>query len=622
MCGLAGFVDLRGEQRVDEPVLRRMTDTLVHRGPDSSGYVLEANAALGFRRLSIIDLQTGSQPIFNEDRSLVLTCNGELFNYPELKARQVAKGHVFRTATDVEVALHLYEDEGPEFVTHLNGQFAIAIYDRSHQTLLLARDQFGICPLFYTVVDGMLIWASEIKAILEHPLAPREVDPTGLDQVFSLPGTIAPRTMFRNIQSLPPGHYMTVKNGHMTTTEYWDLCYPRTGETGDGHPESYYAEILRDLFAQSVRQRLQADVPVGFFLSGGLDSSMIAAMIREVSPDVQRHSFSVSFADERICEAKYQRLMSQFVDSVHHETRFDESDIVSRLQSVIYHSESPLKETYNTASLALSRMTRDAGVTVVLNGEGSDELFAGYVGYRFDKRRALEPKKHDLETLLGNETREKMWGDPHLYYEKDEYAFREVKTILYGEPLSARLDEFACENFPIVNKDRLRDRHPVHKRSYLDFKLRLAGHLIADHGDRMAMANSVEARFPFLDPALVEFCTRIPPDYKLNGFTEKSVLKAVARDLLPPEIINREKFGFVAPGSPYLLQKKVEWVQDLVSYERVRRQGYFNPDTVEFLKKKYSQKGFTINPALEDDLLIVVITFGLFLDTFGLPTVN
>jgi len=622
MCGIVGYIDLSGAGRVEERILQRMADALIHRGPDSRGYFVDPNAGIGTRRLRIIDLETGDQPLFNEDRSLVLSCNGEIFNYLELRKQLEKKGHSFRTKTDVEVLVHLYEDEGVEFLQKLNAQFALAIYNRKDRSLFLARDQFGICPLFHTIVDGFLIFASEIKAILEHPSVPREVSLTGLDQVLSLPGAISPQTVFRNIYSLPSGHYLLVKNGDVAVREYWDLDYPLAGESADGRPEQYYAETLRDRLEQSVRYRLQADVPVGFFLSGGLSSSLIAAMIRRVSPDVQRHSFSISFADERLCEAKYQRLVSDSVGSIHHEIPFNDADIALRLREAVYHSECPLKETYNTASLALSRETKKTGVTVVLNGEGSDELFAGYVGYRFDKGRRENGKSHDLETILGEEMREKFWGDKDFSYEKDEYPFREVKQALYAPDVSARLNEFDCANFPVVNKERLRGRHVLHKRSYLDFKLRLGHHLIADHGDRMTMANSIEARYPFLDINLVEFCREIPPDLKLNGLTEKYILKRAAENLIPRQIVEREKFGFVAPGSPALLQQKIEWVCDLLSYERIKRQGYFNADTVEILKTKYSQKNFKLNLTLEDDLLIVVLTFGLFLELFKLPDLN
>lgn len=622
MCGIAGLIDLRQEGRIDRDVLTRMTDTLMHRGPDLGGFFVEESVGLGFRRLSIIDLQTGDQPLFNEDGSLVLTCNGEIYNYKELRAELEDKGHVFRTRTDVEVLLHLYEEEGPELLGRLNGQFAFVLYDRRERSLFLARDQFGICPLYYAMADGLLIYASEIKAILQHPRSPREVDLTGLDQVLTLPGPISPRTVFRGIESLPAGHFMLARNGDVKTAEYWDLDYPLLGEEGDGLPEEHYAGRLRELFEQSVRYRLQADVPVGFFLSGGLDSSLIAAMIHRVSPEISRHSFSVSFNDERISEARYQRLMSQHVSSIHHEIPFAEHDVALRLREVVYHAECPLKETYDTASLALSRATRDQGIVVVLNGEGSDELFAGYVGYRFDKRRAEEGKKRDLDTVLGDEIRERLWGDPDLYYERDEHAFREVKEMLYAPDLAERLDEFDCTYFPVVNQERLRGRHPVHKRSYLDFKLRLAGHLIADHGDRMAMASSIEARYPFLDLQLVDFCRRIPPDLKLNGFTEKAILKKAAGDLVPREILEREKFAFVAPASPSLLQQDIEWIQDQLSYERIRRQGYFNPETVELLKNRYSRKGYTLSHNLEDDLLIVVLTFGLLQDVFDLPALS
>jgi asparagine synthase (glutamine-hydrolysing) len=622
MCGIVGYVDLKRAGRVEERILDRMANALIHRGPDSRGYFVEPNAGIGTRRLRIIDLETGDQPLFNEDRSLALSCNGEIFNYRELRSELEKKGHSFRTTTDVEVLVHLYEDQGVGFLNKLNAQFAFAIYDRKDGTLFLARDQFGICPLFYTVVDDFFIFASEIKAILQHPSVPRAVNLTGLDQVLSLPGAISPQTLFRDIHSLPSGHYLIVRNNDVSVREYWDLDYPQLSEAIDAKPEEYYAETLRDRLEQSVRYRLQADVPVGFFLSGGLDSSLIAAMIRRVSPDVQRHSFSIRFSDERLCEAKYQRLVSDSVGSIHHEIPFNDADIALRLRDAVYHSECPLKETYNTASLALSRATRNTGVTVVLNGEGSDELFAGYVGYRFDKGRNGGGKGQDLETILGDEMREKFWGDRDLYYEKDEYPFREVKQALYAPDVSAHMSEFECSNFRVINKDRLRGRHPLHKRSYLDFKLRLGHHLIADHGDRMTMANSIEARYPFLDIDLVEFCTQIPPELKLNGFTEKYILKKAAGDLIPRQIVEREKFGFVAPGSPALLQQKIDWVNDLLSYERIKRQGYFNADTVEYLKQQYARKDFKLTLTLDDDLLIVVLTFSLFLELFNLPDLN
>ena len=622
MCGFAGLIDTRGERRVDEEVLKRMTGTLTHRGPDSSGYFVDHNIGLGFRRLSIIDLTGGDQPIFNEDGSVVLMCNGEIYNYLELKRTLLAKGHVFRTASDVEVLLHLYEEKGTGLLDQLNGQFAFVIYDIKQNRLLLARDQFGINPLYYTLADGCLIFASEIKAILEHPQVTRKVDLTGLDQIFSFPGLVSPRTAFSNIESLPGGHYLIVQDGVVTEREYWDLDYPNHGDLGYQFSESYYVETLTELFTQSVRYRLQSDVPVGFYLSGGLDSSMIGAMIRRVSPDTTRHSFSIGFTEKAISETKYQQLMARQVASSHHEIIFGWSEILERLPAMIYHCECPVKETYNTCSMALSRAAKDAGVTVVLTGEGADELFAGYVGYRFDQLGLRDAQPFDVDTILEEELREKLWGDRNLFYEIDQYAFRDIKSALYSSGVNELYAGFDCLEHSVVNQSRLQGRHPVHQRSYLDFKLRLSDHLISDHGDRMALANSVEARYPFLDLNLIEFSRQIPPDLKLNNFTEKYILRRVAEDLVPPAVLNREKYGFHAPGSPYLLQQKDPWIQDLLSYERIKRQGYFNPDTVERLKQRYGQPGFRLNLPFESDLLLIVLSFGIFLDVFQLPSLN
>lgn len=613
---------MRGERRPDRELLVRMTDKLVHRGPDSAGYFVDHCVALGFRRLSIIDLESGDQPIYNEDGSVVLLCNGEIFNYRELKKVLIEKGHSFRTNSDVEVLLHLYEEHGLDFLDKINGQFAFVIYDRKQRRLFLARDHFGINPLYYSIIDGLFIFASEIKAILEHPQAPREVDLTGLDQTLSFPGLVSPRTMFKGIHSLKSGHYIVVENGAVSVKEYWDLDYPPLDAASPSKSEDEYVEELKDLLTRSVRYRLQSDVPVGFYLSGGLDSSLIGALINQVAPDTRRHSFSIGFTDLDISETKHQRLMAQFTRSIHNEIIFDWSEIVERLSQMIYHCECPVRESYNTCSMALSAAARNAGVKVVLTGEGADELFAGYVGYRFDSFRERESKSYDLETALEDELREKLWGDRDFFYEKDHRAGREVKQTLYSARVNELYPEFDCFNHGLINKERLRGRHPLHQRSYLDFRLRLSDHLISDHGDRMTLANSVEGRYPFLDIDLVEFSTRIPPELKLQNYIEKYILKRVAGDLLPREIVKREKFGFHAPGSSYLLQHGIEWINDMVSHDRIKRQGYFNPDVIDRLRAEYTQSGFKLNLPFEDDLLIIVLTFGIFLDTFNLPNLN
>jgi asparagine synthase (glutamine-hydrolysing) len=616
MCGIAGSYDPCAG-RTDLPALARMTAALIHRGPDSGGTFLEDGAALGFRRLSIIDLATGDQPLYSEDGNLVVICNGEIYNYQELAAELAARGHVFRTRSDVEVLLHLYEEQGADLLHELNGQFAFALYDRRARTLLLARDPCGINPLFYTVVDGLLLFASEIKAILVHPLAPREIDLTGLDQVLSFPGLVAPRTCFRGIHCLPAGHLLRAGPGGVEVREYWDLLYPERDDAGAAMPEAWYVDGLRERLEQAVRYRLQADVPVGFYLSGGLDSSLIGALIRRVS-DAERHSFSITFADREISEVHHQRRMADALRSVHHEIFFDWRQIAERLERMVYHCETPVKESFDACALALSEAAREAGVPVVLAGQGADELFAGYPGYRFDEAGLRGARARDLDAVLEDEVRERLWGDPDLFYEIEFLPLREVKQALYSPQVGASLAEFDCTNFPVVDGRRLRGRHPVHQRSYLDFKLRLSEHLLSEHGDRMALANSVEGRYPFLDPEVVRFATRIPPGLKVHRLVEKYVVKKAAEGLVPRAIVERQKFGFRAPGTPYLLQQHNEWIADLLSYDRIRSQGIFDPDVVERLKRRYERPGFTLNPHLETDLLMIVLTCGILIDRFAL----
>ena len=617
MCGISGIVRFdKAITAQDKKTIQDMNDTLVHRGPDAQDAFVFQNVAFGFTRLSIIGLDNGMQPLSNEDDSLVLVCNGEIFNYIELRKELQEKGHSFKTETDIEVILHLYEDYGTSFLNMLNGQFAFALYDKKKKLLFCARDQMGIIPFFYTKIGNTLIFASEIKAILTHPEVNPEVDLIGLDQVFTFAGLLSPRTMFKNVHSLENGHFLVVNDdGEITDKEYWDLIFPEGEVVMNGKGEQYYSDQIEDKFTEAIRLRLRSDVPYGFYLSGGLDSSMIAMKVNELNRENKNKAFSIDFLQSSYSESKYQKIVANASNANLHQTTFLVDDIAKRLKESVYHSECPIKETYNTASMALSESVRSQDIKVVLSGEGADEFFAGYVGYRFDKMRAMNLIDNECDPAE-KKIRAKIWGDEGFFYEKPYASFESEKRQIYSDQINASYDQVNCLNYSLVDKAKIANRSVINKRSYLDYKIRLVDHLISDHGDRMAMANSVEVRYPFLDKNLVEFSTQVPGDLKLNDFTEKYILKRMGSKFVPKEIINREKYGFVAPGSPFLIQSNIEYINDLLSYDLIKKQGYFNPDLIESLKKTYGQKGYTINEPFENDLLITVITFGIMLDTF------
>ncbi|NML37859.1 asparagine synthase (glutamine-hydrolyzing) [Chitinophaga sp. G-6-1-13] len=622
MCGITGIYGVHGPVRITEAVLEKMTGMLHHRGPDDVSYYYGNGVGLGFKRLSIIDVHHGRQPFISEDKQVALICNGEIYNHRELRRELEQKGYRFTTHCDVEVILYLYLQYGHDFIDRLNGQFAFCIFDGRNRSVFLARDQFGICPLFYTQVKDTFVFGSEIKAILQHPEVKRDVNLEGLDQVFSFPGLVSPATMFKDICSLPPGHYLLIEDGKTSITQYWDLIYPEQQATTHAS-ESYYREKLEELLIRAVKYRMNADVPIGFYLSGGLDSSLVGGIMKAVAPDGGYPAFSIGFpGNNDMNESTYQQQVAKHLGVTMHEILFDPSEVESRLKSAVWSSECALKESYNTCSLALSQAVNQKGIRVVLSGEGADELFGGYVGYKFDKQRVINTGNKELEEQLEDEYRFKLWGDKDFFYEKNYYEFSDTKRNIYSRTLRERFRSFDAVSTLQFNKERVRNRHVLHKRSYIDLKLRLSDHLIADHCDRMTYANSVEGRFPFLDIDLVEFARTIPPDLKLNGLNEKYILKEIARKYIPGQIIDRQKFGFIAPGSPDLIRQRIEWIDDMLSYERIKKQGYFDPDTVEALRKIYSASDFRLNLPYESDLLIVVLTFNILLELFDLPNIH
>ncbi len=586
-----------------------MIHALHHRGPDGYGFLLQGPVGLAHARLSIIDLEGGDQPIHNEDGSVQVVFNGEIFNFLELREELEARGHRFYTRSDTEVIVHLYEEYGDDFVHHLVGQFAIALWDAPRQRLLLVRDRAGIRPLFYTLAGGRLYFASEVKSLFTQPAVPRELDSLALGEVFTFWAPLEPHSLFREVQSLPPGHRISVEKGKLRVERYWDWAFPPEGI--DNHrsvPD--WAEALRALMIDAVRLRLRSDVPVGAYLSGGLDSSVITSLIHNFT-DTPLRTFSIGFEDEEFDESRFQKALVEYLDTEHTHVTCTREDIGRIFPRVIWHAESTILRTAPAPLMLLSQHVRESGYKVVLTGEGADEVFGGYDIFKEAKIRrfchrfpdsTLRPRilqrlypylKHSPAS--GGAFGKQFFSQGMEYIDQPFFAHipRWTTTQRSWKFFSKELKEAVSGRvgfesiLPLLPGDI--DRwEPLNRDQYVENHTLLSGYLLNSQGDRMAMANSVEGRFPFLDHRVMEFAAGIPPRYKIKVLNEKYLLKQSMAGLIPESIRRRNKQPYRAPDSQSFFRdgKAADWVMELLSDAELRRAGYFNPDAVQKLLKK------------------------------------
>ena len=610
MCGICGVFNMKNRNTIEEGLISSMLEKIRHRGPDGQDMFLNHEVGLGFNRLSFIDLTGGMQPIKNEKENVVMICNGEIFNYQELKEDLIAKGHVFRTGTDTEVVVHLYEEYGTEFPKKLNGQFSVAIYDSVKEQLILVRDYVGISPLFYSPFDGRIIFASEVKAILEYPHMTRKLNMKAVDQLMNYPGgAISPQTFFQDIYSLRPGHMLICTKEGIRDEEYWDIMYPV--ETEDLGKE-YYIEKTRELLKQSISRRLIADVPIGFYISGGLDSSIVACFVGKFMLD-SHYSFSAEIGDGDLDESRFQKIVKEYVKSHHYNVRITEKEIWENLPSVIYHAESAVKESYDVAAFLLSKLVSGSPAKAVLTGQGSDEFFCGYIGYTVDQFRKMQKDKMTKEEC---EVNERLWGDPYFRFERNHPEIRKIHKTIYSERMRGAVEEFSAFAESPVNVERLKGLSDAKRRSYIDAKLRLADHLLGEHGDRMIFSHSVEGRHPFLDKELLEFVFTMPDKYKLNGANEKYILKKAGEGIVPDEILKRRKFPFQAPGMSSMIKKASQ--TDFLSDELIKKYDIFDADKINELKQLYMQDDFKLMGAYEIDYLLIALTVTMLCEQYHL----
>jgi asparagine synthase (glutamine-hydrolysing) len=610
MCGITGVLNLGDRPPVSVETIHQMLAMVRYRGPDGFGVYRDSDVALGSARLSIIDLADGDQPIGNEDRTLWIVFNGEIFNYVELRPALEARGHHFSTHSDTEVILHLFEDYGPACLSYLNGQFAMAIWNTQKRSLFLARDRLGVRPLYYTVHDDQLVFGSEIKSILAYPGIKAEIDPDALAEIFTFWSTLKERTIFNNIRDLPPGHYLTVQDGQFEVKPFWSLNFEEPQ-----HPrsvEDYLAE-LEELLVDATRIRLRADVPVGAYLSGGLDSSMITAIIRKYTSN-QLDTFSIAFADNPLFdESRYQLQMAAHLGTQHQVVQCTHADIGRVFPEVIWHTETPVLRTAPAPMFLLSRLVHQHHLKVVLTGEGADEFLAGYDIFKEMKIRrfwARNPESQIRPLLL-----RRLYSDiaglgglnqsflNAFFGRNSTHTDSPVYSHLIRWANTTRTQRFLLQTsrnggFARAQTDTeyeqmvslpgaFRGWSPLAQAQYLESSIFLPQYLLSSQGDRVAMANSVEGRYPFLDYRVVEFCNRLPSDLKLAGLMEKWLLKQLGRKLLPDNIWQRPKRPYRAPiHRSFFGQGAPGYVGDLLSEAALRESQFFNPVAVAQLVKK------------------------------------
>jgi asparagine synthase (glutamine-hydrolysing) len=608
MCGISGLLNLNGSP-ADPDRVGRMIATLLHRGPDANGVHVQGTVGLAHSRLSIIDLQAGAQPMSTTDGRLWITFNGEIFNYIELREELLGKGHRFATRSDTEVILNAYREFGEDCVHHFNGQWAFAIWDAKDRKLFLSRDRFGVRPLFYTQTANSFLFASEIKALLTCPEVPAEIDLQGLDQIFNFWVTLPPRTAFRNIFQLPPGYLLTVENGEVRVRQYWSVAYAES-EDARAASDHRLAEELSHLLEDATRIRLRSDVPVGAYLSGGIDSTVTTALVRKIADDRLR-SFSITFEDAEFDEKSYQDEASAFLGTQHSSVSCSSSDIARVFPQVIWHTEQPVIRTAPAPMFLLSKLVRQAGFKVVLTGEGADEVLGGYDIFKEAKIRHFmgrNPESRWRPLLLRRlyPYMESMQRQPAAYL---KHFFRvtpeDIASPFFSHlprwELTAKLKllfsaEVREETGKFNEIGEIEQALPRAYRSwsyfgqaeYLEAKYLLPGYILSSQGDRMAMAHSVEGRYPFLDYRVVEFAAKLPASAKMKGLDQKHLLKQAFHGLIPESIVRRPKQPYRAPdGKCFFGAGAGNYAEELLSPEAVRKNGIFDAQSVTALQNKF-----------------------------------
>lgn len=607
MCGIAGIFDLRGTRPIDPALLQGMTDALIHRGPDGSGYHCEPGVGIGHRRLAIIDLEGGRQPIFNEDNSIAVTFNGEIYNFQSLHNELESLGHRFRTKCDTEVIVHAWEEWGEHCVDRFNGMFAFVIWDRNKDCVFLARDRIGIKPLYYGVTtDGFLLFASELKAILKHPMAGRNIRPDAVEDYFAFGYVPDPKTILENTWKLPPGYILTVFRGKTLgePRQYWDVPFGNSVFlTGTALHEE-----LTERLEESVKRRMIADVPLGAFLSGGVDSSAVVALMSQHS-DRPVNTSTISFGDPAFNEAHFAQLVADQYETKHHVTQVDSADfsLVDLLPEIYDEpfADSSALPTYRVCELA--RRT----VKVALSGDGGDENFIGYRRYRWHayeemvRRRVSQSIRGPLFGLLGLAYPKMDWAPKFLRAKSTFQALarNSVEGYLHsvsiypaGQRCALFSDDFRRElqDYSAVEVFReLADVAPVSDGlsliQYLDFKTYLPGDILTKV-DRASMAHSLEVRVPILDHEFVEWVAGIPPEQKLVGREGKYCFKKSLEKYLPPDILYREKMGFAVPIGSWFRGPLKQVVRQRLLADGAATSGIFDTATIERLINEHESK--------------------------------
>ena len=625
MCGIAGIIDYYGREN-SRGNIEAMLQSISYRGPDESGIYLSAQAAIGNVRLSIIDIEGGQQPLSDPTGRFWIVFNGEIFNYKELRTDLEKKGNTFNTKSDTEVLVQLYSVYGSKCLSLLNGQFSFAIWDKQKEELFVARDRVGIRPFFYNIRDGVFSFASEIKSLFQQKNISREFLRESMSQVYTFWTAISPNTVFKGIYELPPGHFATFSRKGFAIERFWELSFNKPEST-----LSFLDSVDRfhELFSDAVRIRLRADVEVAAYLSGGIDSSATVAYIKDIEPGIL-NTFSIGFEEKDFDESVYQNEASKYFGTTHKSMICTSKDISDSFPKVIWHSETPILRTAPAPMLLLSELVRKNNIKVVVTGEGSDEILAGYDIFKEAKIKrfwASQPESKIRPLLL-----KKLY--PYLSQMKDVnpkllrsfygYKLEDINNPFYSHLLRWNNSNHIKKHFSESTKQTLKDYSVLDelekklpsnfdswdqlaKSEWLETTIFMSGYLLSSQGDRMGMANSIEGRYPFLDYRVIEFCSSLPADYKLKGLNEKYLLKKLLKNRIPESIIKRSKQAYRAPiKSVFLSDKSADYVNEMLSESYFRKADIFNFDSVSGLISKIEKTG--VSSEIENMVLSSVIS--------------